>query len=145
MTTNEFYNDESKEEPEHFVSIYNVVTAMGLEDVEVVDQFQVKAFHKKVKDAMKRPGISVIITTRPCALNFKIVEPPFYVDETMCIGCRNCVNTNCPPINMQKYPGIEALKSHINADMCVGCSVCSQVCPVGAIKPLSQKKQEVKA
>lgn len=145
VTTNEFFNDNSKEEPEHFVSVYNVVTAMGLEDVEVVDQFQVKAFHKKVKDAMKRPGISVIITTRPCALNFKIVEPAFYVDETMCIGCRNCVNTNCPPINMQKYPGIEALKSHINADMCVGCSVCSQVCPVGAIKPLSEKKKEVRA
>lgn len=145
MTTNELFSDDDKESPEHFVSIFNVVKAMGLEDVEVVDQFQVREFHKKLKDAMKRPGISVIITTRPCALNFKIVNPPFYVDEKICIGCRNCVNTNCPPINMQKYPGIEALKSHINADMCVGCSVCSQVCPVGAIKPLAQKNQEVNA
>lgn len=145
MTTNEMFSDDSKEAPEHYVSIYNIVKAMGLEDVEVVDQFQVKEFHKKLKDAMKRPGISVIITTRPCALNFKIVNPPFYVDEKICIGCRSCVNTNCPPINMQKYEGIEALKSHIHADMCVGCSVCSQVCPVGAIKPLAQKKEEVKA
>ncbi|KAF5061217.1 hypothetical protein DSECCO2_317550 [anaerobic digester metagenome] len=145
MTTNELFSDDSKEAPEHYVSIYNIVKAMGLEDVEVVDQFQVKEFHKKLKDAMKRPGISVIITTRPCALNFKIVNPPFYVDEKICIGCRSCVNTNCPPINMKKYEGIEALKSHIHADMCVGCSVCSQVCPVGAIKPLAQKKEEVKA
>lgn len=43
---------------------------------------------------------------------------------------------------MQKYEGIDALKSHINADMCVGCSVCSQVCPVGAIKPLASKGKE---
>ncbi|MFB0957503.1 MAG: thiamine pyrophosphate-dependent enzyme [Clostridiaceae bacterium] len=145
MTTNELFSDDSKEAPEHYISIYNIVKAMGLQDVEVVDQFQVKEFHKKVKDAMKRPGISVIITTRPCALNFKIVNPPFYVDEKICIGCRSCVNTNCPPINMKKYEGIEALKSHIHADMCVGCSVWSQVCPVGAIKPLAQKKEEVKA
>ncbi len=145
MTTNELYSDDSKEAPEHYVSIHNIVRAMGLEDVEVVDQFQVKDFHQKLKAAMKRPGISVIITTRPCALNFKIVNPPFYVDEKICIGCRSCVNTNCPPINMQKYPGLEALKSHIHADMCVGCSVCSQVCPVGAIKPLAQKNKEVKA
>lgn len=140
MTTNELYKDDNKEEPPHYVSIKNIVDAVGIKDVEVVDQFQVKEFHKKVKDAMKRPGVSVIITTRPCALNFKVVNPPFYVDENICIGCRSCVNTNCPPINMQKYEGIESLKSHINADMCVGCSVCSQVCPVGAIKPLSEKE-----
>ena len=142
VTTNEYYSETRKEDPEHYISIHKIVEAMGIKDVEVVDQFQVKDFHRKVKDAMKRPGLSVIITTRPCALNFKIVNPPFYVDEKLCIGCRSCINTNCPPINMQKYEGIEALKSHINADMCVGCSVCAQVCPVNAIKPLSQKNQE---
>lgn len=144
VTTNEYYSQSGKEEPDHYISIHSIVEAMGIKDVEVVDQFQVKEFHRKLKDAMKRPGLSVIITTRPCALNFKIVNPPFYVDEKICIGCRSCVNTNCPPINMKKYKGIEALKSHINEDMCVGCSVCSQVCPVNAIKPLAQKNQEVR-
>lgn len=142
MTTNEFYSDGAKEEPEHYVPVARVVEAMGLKDVEVVDQFQVKEFHRKVKDAMKREGLSVIITTRPCALNFKIVNPPFYVDEDICISCRSCVNTNCPPISMQKYKGKQALKSYIDPDMCVGCSVCSQVCPVSAIKPLAQKKKK---
>lgn len=144
VTTNEYYSEAKKEEPEHYISIHDIVKAMGIQDVEVVDQFQVKDFHRKLKNAMKRPGLSVIITTRPCALNFKIVNPPFYVDEKICIGCRNCVNTNCPPINMQKYPGIDALKSHINAEMCVGCSVCARVCPVNAIKPFAQKHLEVK-
>ena len=102
VTTNEYYSQSSKEEPEHYISILSIVEAMGIKDVEVVVQFQVKDFHRKLKIAMKRPGLSVIITTRPCALNFKIVNPPFYVDEKICIGCRSCVNTNCPPINMEK-------------------------------------------
>lgn len=144
VTTNEYLQEDAKEEPQHYISAHSIIEAMGIEDVEVVDQFQVKEFHRKLKEAMKRPNLSVIITTRPCALNFKIVNPPYWVDPKICIACRNCVNTNCPPINMQRYPGLGALKSHIHADMCVGCSVCSQVCPVNAIKPLSQKnKQEV--
>lgn len=138
VTTNELYKDDNKEEPQHFVSIKNIVEACGITDVEVVDQFQVKALQKTLKEAMRRPGISVLIMTRPCALNFKIVNPPYAVDPSICIGCRNCVNTNCPPINMHKYKEIDALKSHIDADMCVGCSVCSQVCPVNAIKPLKE-------
>ncbi len=139
VTTNEYLQEDRKEEPEHYIAVHSIVEAMGIKDVEVVDQFQVKEFHRKLRDAMKRPNLSVIITSRPCALNFKIVNPPYFVDPKICIGCRNCVNTNCPPINMQRYPGIGPLKSHIHADMCVGCSVCSQVCPVNAIKPISQK------
>lgn len=144
VTTNELYSDDSKEDPAHFISIKRIVDAVGIKDVQVVDQFKVKEFQKIVKEAMKRNNISVIITTRPCALNFKIVNPPFEVDPSICIGCRSCVKTNCPPINMQKYDGIAELKSHINADMCVGCSVCAQVCPVGAIKSTAAKKEVVK-
>lgn len=131
MTTNELKKDP---ELEHYIPVKNMIEAVGITDVQVVDQFKVKEFQKILKEAMGRDQISVIITSRPCALNFGIKNTPYYVDETMCIGCRSCVRTNCPPINMQKYEGIDELKSHINYDMCVGCSVCSQVCPVGAIK-----------
>lgn len=141
MTTNQLYGDEAKTNPRHFISIKSIVSACGVTDVQTVDQFQVKTLQKTIKEAMKRPGISVLIMERPCALNFKIVHPPYGVDPSICIGCRNCVNTNCPPINMHQYAGINALKSHIDPDMCVGCSVCSQVCPVNAIKPLKEMKQ----
>ncbi len=40
---------------------------------------------------------------------------------------------------MKAYEGYDKLKSSINKDMCVGCSVCAQVCPVNAIKPYEEE------
>ena len=116
------------------MDIKKILNTMGIENVQYVDQFDYNLFRDTLKREVKNKGISVIIATRPCALKFKIKEPNYYVDPKICIGCRSCVNTNCPPIRMKSYPGIDKLKSSIDPNMCVGCSVCSQVCPVGAIK-----------
>ncbi|MDW7669022.1 MAG: thiamine pyrophosphate-dependent enzyme [Bacillota bacterium] len=124
------------------VSIEGLVKEMGFERVLTVDQFKYDEASKTIKEEIKREGLSIIITTRPCALNFKIKETPFYVDPKVCIGCRTCVKTNCPPIAMREYKGIDDLKSFINTDMCVGCSVCAQVCPVNAIKKVKEGKDE---
>lgn len=129
-TTSEYFKDLGT----HSVSIPKVLNSFGIEDVTVVDQFKYNETKKEVLDAMKRNGLSVIVTTRPCALNFKVKEPHFYVDSSVCISCRNCIKTNCPPISMKLYKGKEKKNSYIDPNSCVGCSVCSQVCPVGAIK-----------
>lgn len=116
------------------IEIEAVLRSFGVEDITIVDQFKYKDTEKAILAAMKRDGLSVIIDTRPCALNFKIKEKNFYVDINKCISCRSCIGVNCPPISMKQYPGRDKKNSFINHDMCVGCSVCSQVCPVGAIK-----------
>lgn len=116
------------------VDIKTLLKSMGIENIQEVDQFEYKKTREIIRKATREKGISVIITTRPCALKYKIKEPHFYVEPEICIGCRTCVKINCPPIRMKKYKGIDELKSSIDPDECVGCSVCSQVCPVGAIK-----------
>ncbi len=116
------------------VKIPDLLSSMGFDRVKIVDQFDYKEAKKVIDEELKYEGFSVVMTTRPCALNFKIKETPFYVDPSVCIGCRSCAKTNCPPILMKEYEGYDKLKSSINKDMCVGCSVCAQVCPVGAIK-----------
>lgn len=122
-----------------YLKIPDILKSYGIKDITVVDQFKYKETKDAISAAMKRENLSVIVATRPCALNFKIREPHFYVDEDICIGCRSCIRTNCPPISMKLYPGKDKKNSYIDPDMCVGCSVCSQVCPVGAIKRSSEK------
>lgn len=46
-----------------------------------------------------------------------------------CIGCRACTRTGCPAITFDKV----SEKSKMNLELCVGCEVCLQVCPVKAI------------
>lgn len=120
------------------IDIPSLLKGMGFERIRVVDQFNYKEAKAVITEELKYEGLSIVMTTRPCALNFKIKETPFYVDPDVCIGCRSCVKTNCPPLLMKAYEGHDKLKSSIDADMCVGCSVCSQVCPVGAIKRVGQ-------
>ncbi len=120
------------------VDIKSLIKAMGHENVQEVDQFDYEATKKVLTEETNKPGISFIIAKRPCALKFKIQENTFYVNPNVCIGCRNCVKTNCPPIRMKKYHNIDKLKSSIDPDMCAGCSVCAQVCPVDAIQPRGQ-------
>ncbi|ERI95196.1 putative indolepyruvate ferredoxin oxidoreductase, alpha subunit [Clostridiales bacterium oral taxon 876 str. F0540] len=136
-TTGDYF----KEENLYSLNISEVLHSFGITDITEVDQFKYKETKEIILAAMKREGLSVIIATRPCALNYKVKEPHFYVDENICIGCRSCIKVNCPPISMKLYEGKTKKNSFIDPDMCVGCSVCSQVCPVGAIKRSSEKTE----
>lgn len=129
-TTRDYLKDESL----YGMSIAEILASFGITDVQEIDQFHLSKTRRIITEALERDGLSVIIAKRPCALNFKVVNPYFFVDPQVCISCRRCIQVNCPPISMQDYPDIDDKKSYINPDMCVGCSVCSQVCPVKAIK-----------
>jgi indolepyruvate ferredoxin oxidoreductase, alpha subunit len=129
-TTGDYFKDQF----EFSLNIPDILKSLGVNDITVVDQFKYNETRDAILSAMKREGLSVIVTTRPCALNFKVKNPHYYVDTDICISCRSCIGVNCPPISMKLYEGKSKKNSYINADMCVGCSVCSQVCPVGAIK-----------
>lgn len=116
------------------VSIEELIKTIGFERIKVLNQYSYKKAKEVIDEEIEHEGLSVIIATGPCALQYRMRHPHFYVDADICISCRSCIRTNCPPLLMRKYEGHDKLKSSIDPDMCVGCSICAQVCPVNAIK-----------
>ena len=84
---------------------------------------------------MEYDGISVIISEGICPLFAKSIgkgkkRNPFYVDTDRCRNHRDCIMLlACPAMYL------EGERVEINKSLCIGCSVCAQVCPEGAIKP----------
>ncbi len=121
------------------VDIKALLETIGFKRVIEVDQFDYKEAKKVINQEIDFEGMSIVIAKGQCALKYKVKKTPYYVDPKTCIGCKTCIKTNCPPLKMKTYEGIDGMKSSIDPDMCVGCGICAQVCPVGAIK-LSEVK-----
>ncbi|UCE75036.1 MAG: indolepyruvate ferredoxin oxidoreductase subunit alpha [Methanomassiliicoccales archaeon] len=129
------------------IDIFEVVKGCGVESVKVVDPYDLKKTMDAFKEALENPTISVVIARHPCALveyrvkrrmGEKIVE--YDVDKDTCIQCYTCTsNFGCPAssVGEDEFPGI-------SPHLCVGCGVCAEVCPSGAIQRVD-KKEEGKA
>lgn len=81
-----------------------------------------------------------IISKPKTSINFKTgswrtLKP--VIDESKCIHCAMCV-LNCPEncIDITK----DKKRGNVNLNFCKGCSVCSKVCPVGAITMVPDEK-----
>jgi indolepyruvate ferredoxin oxidoreductase alpha subunit len=120
------------------VDIESVVKALGVSHVEVIRPFQLKKSIAAIKAAMAYPGVSVVISREICPLYAKGLKKtrglPFRVTDR-CRNHRDCINELACPAFF-----IEGARVHIDADLCVGCGVCAQLCPEHAIAPV--KKQD---
>jgi indolepyruvate ferredoxin oxidoreductase alpha subunit len=119
------------------ISIEDLVRAMGVNYVRVVDPFDHKGTEEAIREALKTDGVSVVITRRECALltvrniraeGKKIV--PYRVNKDKCTYCRVCINTFACPAFVDTGSSVE-----IDPAICFGCGACVQVCPYDAIEP----------
>ncbi len=121
------------------ISIEKILEAVGVKPVITVNPFDQKAAVEAVQKASEGPGVSAIIFKAPCiAIAQKVGwEKPhaLTVDTNKCIGCRKCINElGCPALSVSQAMNTKGKQLvEIDKSLCTGCSLCSQVCPVGAI------------
>ena len=125
-----------KGDPAGKIDLEALCRAMGFERVKVVDPYNLEECDKVLKEELAASAPSVIISRRPCAL-LKYVKhnPPLNVNRDKCVGCKSCMKIGCPAISMKDG------KAAIDNTLCVGCNVCSQLCPVGAFEGMVTEKE----
>ncbi len=117
-----------KGDPAAKVDLEALCRALGINRVRVVDPYDLKACEEAIKEELSVAEPSVIISRRPCVL-LKSVKalPALKVENDKCKSCKRCMGLGCPAISFKDG------KAKIDATLCVGCSVCKQLCAFDAI------------
>ena len=120
------------------ISLERLVKGCGVDFLEVIDPYDGTNMHDALQRAkdytfQENKGVSVIIARRPCvrAPNVELSSARFRVTDD-CDLCMSCIkDLECPAFHFVK----EEKKMRIDADLCVGCGFCVQICPSRAVKP----------
>jgi indolepyruvate ferredoxin oxidoreductase alpha subunit len=120
------------------ISLERVAAGCGVDFVEVVDPYDIKAMTKLLKKATEyvnssTGGIAVIIARHPCVIAYPkeaITERTSVMVTDDCTECNFCLERfECPAL----YHDEELGRPNINQSLCTQCGVCLQICPKGAI------------
>lgn len=126
------------------VDFAKLVDSLGVkkERIHVVDPYQLPVLFKTIREEIKIPEVSVIITNQPCVLidDYK-KQKPYEVLDDKCTGCGNCVEVGCPAIHVVRREKavkpsgkeVELQFVRIETSVCTGCGLCVQPCAPDAI------------
>lgn len=127
------------------IDFVKLVKALGVKEERVhkVNPYELPTLFKTIRDEVKVPDVSVIVTDQPCVLikDYHKLKP-YGVHEDKCTGCGNCLDVGCPAIHVTrrgkevKASGREVDLSfvRIESSVCTGCGLCVQPCAPDAIQ-----------
>jgi indolepyruvate ferredoxin oxidoreductase, alpha subunit len=118
------------------VEIERLVMGAGVNNVKVVDAFDVKALRNAVRTSLDSGELSVVIVQGACAVKVPARSEPRMVDVTKCNQCGTCLLIGCSAVQMENG------QVFIDNSLCMGkgCTVCQQICPKQAIGSESEIK-----
>jgi len=115
----------------HQLDLRKVVEGLGVEDLRIVDPYDLEDITYNVQEAMVSNGVSVVLARRECAIQAarrKAKHPKVHVDAEKCVVCKQCVEqTGCPAISLTDKT------VEIDYTQCNGCGICTKVCKFGAL------------
>jgi indolepyruvate ferredoxin oxidoreductase alpha subunit len=115
------------------------------ERIHEVNPYELPVLFKALREEVKIPETSVIITNQPCVLvDFYASQPALTVDDEKCTGCKNCLDVGCPAIFVTRRETVvkpngqekELAFVGIDSQACTGCNLCPKTCGPDAILPL---------
>ncbi|MCL5025485.1 MAG: thiamine pyrophosphate-dependent enzyme, partial [Chloroflexi bacterium] len=120
----------SRGQPLTQVKLEGLVRGIGVEDVVVVNAFDLEAIAGHLQRMVASEAPSVLIVRGPCVLNERVAREALWVEEDACTGCRLCLQLGCPAISLA------GRKVVVDSTLCVGeaCMLCRQLCPENAIR-----------
>lgn len=108
------------------IDIKKILEGMGVTAVETVNPFDFDETVQMVVNMSNLPGVKAIIMKAPC-IAIEKPEKCLHVGDT-CIKCKKCIKEiGCPAITYEDG------KIKIDENLCSGCGLCTNVCPVNAI------------
>jgi indolepyruvate ferredoxin oxidoreductase alpha subunit len=113
------------------VKFEDIARACGVKRVITIDPYDLDKTFETVKEEIEAKEPSVIITARSCVLLERKRVSVYVVDIERCKSCMKCVKLGCPAIETIEVDGKK--KVRINDVLCIGCGMCHEVCPFGAI------------
>ena len=120
------------------ITLEKAVAGCGVDFIEIVDPYDIKAMSASLKKATKyvkdpEGGIAVIIARHPCVIAYRENAIPKKIKVTItddCVECNFCLDRfECPALFKDEELGRVA----VDQTLCVGCGVCLDICPKGAI------------
>jgi indolepyruvate ferredoxin oxidoreductase alpha subunit len=120
------------------IPLERVIQGCGIDFLEVIDPYDIRTLQKTLKSAFaytREPdgGIAVVIARHPCIIAYRdqAVSRQKGIRVTDdCIACNHCIERfECPALI---HDG-DLDRTTIDLSLCIGCAVCVDVCPKGAI------------
>jgi indolepyruvate ferredoxin oxidoreductase alpha subunit len=110
------------------LDLVKVAKALGATYVKKVLSSHLGVLERAFEKGLAHDGVAVVIAEEPCRHLEKGFDTKVSVDQKTCTLCHGCLNIGCSAISKKD----NAIK--IANHLCIGCQICSAICPTGALK-----------